>query len=75
MRVPVEVVVDVDLVRLDEVVVRELHLEVYAMLVSDAERVIVFGLDELDDWLGGVYGLLFATCEGCRQSKTTEERD
>mgnify|MGYP001660159693 CR=1 FL=1 len=66
VRVSVEVVVNVDLVRFDEVVVREIHLKVYAVLSADAERVIVFGLDKLDDRLGGVDGLLLATGEGCR---------
>ena len=71
MRVPVEVVVNVDLVRLDEVVVREIHLEVHAVLSADAKCVIVFGLNELDDRLGCVnnwliLGLLFASGEGCR---------
>lgn len=66
MRVSVEVVVDVDFVRLDEVIVRELHLEVDALLIADEEHPMLFGREKLDNGLGSIGGLLFATCEGCR---------
>ena len=66
MRVSVEVVVDVDFVRLDEVIVRELHLEVDALLIADEEHPMLFGREKLDNWFGCIGGLLFATCEGCR---------
>lgn len=67
MRVSVEVVVDVDFVRLDEVIVRELHLEVDALLIADEEHPMLFGREQLDNGLGSIGGLLLlATCEGCR---------
>ena len=67
MRVSVEVVVDVDFVRLDEVIVRELHLEVDALLIADEEHPMLFGREKLDNGLGSIGGLLLlATCEGCR---------
>ena len=75
VRVSVEVVVDVDLVRLDEIVVREVHLEVDTVVIPSEVHAMILGCYEIDNRFGSIGGLLLASGEGCRQSETAEERD
>ena len=59
----IEVVVHIDLVRLQHHVVREIHLQMDAVCVTDQEGVAILRLFELDDRLRYVRVLLLTSGE------------